>query len=53
MEFNNSGMGKCVVLKENDTSYSLVYAITGKQFIIVSDFDKHILCFHNKNKLHH
>lgn len=40
MEFNNSGMGRCVVLKEDDTSYSLVYAIRGKQFIIVSDLNK-------------
>lgn len=40
MEFENSGMGRCVILKENDMSYSLVYAIAGKQFIIVSDLDK-------------
>lgn len=40
MEFENSGMGRCVVLKESDTSYSLVYAIKGKQFVIVSDLNK-------------
>lgn len=40
MEFENSGMGKCVVLKESDTQYTLVYAIKSKQFIVVSDLDK-------------
>ena len=39
MEFDNSGMGKCVLLKEDGT-YSLVYAINGKQFIVASDLDK-------------
>jgi len=39
MEFENKGMGKCVVLKESNTPYSLVYSITGKQFVIVSHLD--------------
>ena len=40
MEFENSGMGRCVVLKESDAQYTLVYAIQSKQFIVVSDLDK-------------
>ncbi len=40
MEFENSGMGRCVVFKESDTQYTLVYAIQSKQFIVVSDLDK-------------
>ena len=40
MEFENSGMGRCVVLKESNTQYTLVYAIQSKQFIVVSDLDK-------------
>ena len=40
MEFENSGMGRCVVLKESDIQYTLVYAIQSKQFIVVSDLDK-------------
>ncbi|HBJ11783.1 MAG TPA: hypothetical protein DDY53_00365 [Clostridiales bacterium] len=40
MIFNNSGMGKCIVLKENETYYSLIYAIESKQFIVASYLDK-------------
>lgn len=40
MEFENNGMGRCIVLKESYTKYSLVYAIESKQFIVVSDLDK-------------
>lgn len=40
MEFENSGVGKCVLLKEDDFGYSLIYSITGKQFIVASDLDK-------------
>lgn len=39
MEFKNNGVGRCVVLKESNTPYSLIYSITGKQFIIVSNLD--------------
>lgn len=40
MEFENNGMGKCVLLKEDNDKYSLVYAINGNQFIVVSDLNK-------------
>ena len=37
MEFENNGLGKCVVLKEdNEVNLHLVYAISSKQFIIAS-----------------
>lgn len=39
MIFENRGMGRCVVLKESDTEYSLVFAIDSKQFIVVSCLD--------------
>ena len=40
MEFENSGVGKCVLLNEDDFGYFLIYSITGKQFIVASDLDK-------------
>lgn len=40
MEFNNNGMGKCILLKEDKDTYSLVYALPSKQFIVVSNLDK-------------
>lgn len=39
IEFENPGMGKCVILKESTTPYTLVYSILGKEFIIVADLD--------------
>ena len=38
-EFENKGMGRCVVLKDSNTPYSLIYSITCNQFIIVSYLD--------------
>lgn len=43
MKFENSGVGKCVLLKEDDFGYSLIYSITGKQFIVASDLDKKLV----------
>lgn len=40
MEFNNSGKGKCVLLKENNSSYCLIYALQSNEFIVASDLDK-------------
>ena len=40
MEFENNGMGKCILLKEDKYDHSLIYSITGKQFIVASDLDK-------------
>lgn len=40
MEFENNGMGKCVLLKEDKYDHSLIYSIIGKQFIVASDLDK-------------
>lgn len=40
-EFRNKGMGKCIILKENEKSfYKLIYAIEENTFIVVSDLDK-------------
>lgn len=39
MIFENNGIGKCIVLKNNDTQYSLIYAIEGKQFIVAAYLD--------------
>lgn len=37
----NLGMGKCIILKEsNQSKYCLIYALTSKQFIVVSDLNK-------------
>lgn len=35
-EFENAGMGKCVILKQNSNIYKLIYSISGRQFIIVN-----------------
>ena len=40
MEFENNGMGKCVVLKENNNNeYYLIYNISGEKFIVASCLD--------------
>ncbi len=39
MEFENKGIGRCIVLKESNTSYSLIYSITAQQFVVVSNLD--------------
>ena len=38
-EFENKGVGKCVILKKSNTPYSLIYSITCNQFIIASHLD--------------
>lgn len=39
MEFENGGMGQCVVIKNSNTPYTLIYSITGKQFVIATSLD--------------
>lgn len=36
LEFENSGMGKCVILKQNSNIYKLIYSIPAKQFIVIN-----------------
>lgn len=39
MEFENNGLGKCVILKDSSKYQKLIYAISSKQFIIVRNLD--------------
>ncbi len=35
IEFENPGMGKCIILKQNSNIYKLIYSISAKQFIVI------------------
>lgn len=40
MVFENSGLGKCVILKEQEKfSNKLIYSISAKEFIIISNLN--------------
>lgn len=36
LEFENSGMGKCVILKQNSNIHKLIFSISTKQFIVIN-----------------
>ncbi len=41
MEFENSGLGRCVLLKhDTKENYSIIYSLSAKQFIVAYGFDK-------------
>lgn len=40
MFFENRGVGKCLLLKELNPNYSLVYACNRKEFIVATDLNK-------------
>lgn len=40
MFFENSGVGKCILLKELNPNYSLIYACNRKEFIVTTGLNK-------------
>lgn len=50
VEFENKGLGKCVLLDSNkEKDYSLIYSITGKQFIVAYAFTEQTKAWINGN----